>query len=40
MISTEIRAGNHDKGDDDNRQKNDTDYIHFTEVSQAHLQRL
>ena len=40
MISTYIRAGNHDKGKDDDRQKNDTDYIHFTEVSQAHLQRL
>ena len=40
MISTDIRAGNHDKGDDDDGQKNDTDYIHFTEVSQAHLQRL
>ena len=40
MISTDIRACNHDKGNDDDRQKNDTDYIHFTEVSQAHLQRL
>jgi hypothetical protein len=29
MISTNIRAGNHDKGNDDDRQKNDTDEIHF-----------
>ena len=29
MISTDIRAGNHDKGKDDNRQKNDTDEVHF-----------
>ena len=29
MISTDIRAGNHDKGYDDNRQKNDTDEVHF-----------
>ena len=29
MISTKIRTGNHDKGKDDDRQKNDTDEIHF-----------
>ena len=29
MISTDIRVGNHDKGKDNNGQKNDTDEIHF-----------
>ena len=31
MISTEIRACNHDKGKDNDRQENDTDEVHFTE---------
>lgn len=29
MISTEIRACNHDKGKDNDGQENDTDYIHL-----------
>lgn len=29
MISTEIRARNHDKGKDNDGQENDTDYIHL-----------
>ena len=32
MISTEIRARNHDKGKDNDRQENDTDEVHITEV--------
>ena len=31
MISTEIRACNHDKGNYNDGQENDTDEVHFTE---------